>query len=213
MDEPAIAAETERVRRIWEKLAPRYDKDIKLFEKLLFAGGRQWVCSQARGQVLEVGMGTGRNLEYYPAGIRLTGIDFSAPMLDVANERAKALGREVDLRVGDAQDLEFPDESFDTVVFSLSLCSIPDDRKAIREAKRVLLPGGKLLLLEHVASPQRVVRAIQRLLDWITIRTEGDHLVRDPLVHLQEEGFEIERVERLKWGIVERVAARRPAST
>jgi len=211
MGEPTAAPETERVRRIWEKLAPRYDKDIMRFEKILFSGGREWVCSQARGEVLDIGVGTGRNLEHYPKGIRLTGIDISAPMLDIARHRASRLGREVDLREGDAQALEFANANFDTVVFTLSLCSIPDDGKAISEAKRVLRPGGQLLLLEHVASPRWLVRTVQRLLDWITVRTVGDHLVRDPLVHVQAQGFEVERMDRLKWGIVERVAARKPA--
>ncbi len=211
MGESSTAPETERVRRIWEKLAPRYDKDIKLFEKILFSDGRQWVCSQARGEVLEIGVGTGRNLEHYSQGIRLTGIDISAPMLDIARQRARELGQEVDLRVGDAQALEFADETFDTVVSTLSLCSIPDDRKAISEAKRVLRPGGRLLLLEHVASPRWPVRTVQQLLDWITVRTVGDHLVRDPLAHVQAQGFEVERIERLKWGIVERVTASKPA--
>jgi len=211
MGEPTAAPETERVRRIWEKLAPRYDKDIMRFEKILFSGGREWVCSQARGKVLDIGVGTGRNLEHYPKGIRLTGIDISAPMLDIARHRASRLGREVDLREGDAQALEFANANFDSVVFTLSLCSIPDDGKAISEAKRVLRPGGRLLLLEHVASPRWLVRTVQRLLDWITVRTVGDHLVRDPLVHVQAQGFEVERMDRLKWGIVERVAARKPA--
>ena len=211
MGEPTAAPETERVRRIWEKLAPRYDKDIMRFEKILFSGGREWVCSQARGEVIDIGVGTGRNLEHYPKGIRLTGIDISAPMLDIARHRASRLGREVDLREGDAQALEFANANFDTVVFTLSLCSIPDDGKAISEAKRVLRPGGRLLLLEHVASPRWLVRTVQRLLDWITVRTVGDHLVRDPLVHVQAQGFEVERMDRLKWGIVERVAARKPA--
>jgi ubiquinone/menaquinone biosynthesis C-methylase UbiE len=211
MGESPVAPETERVRRIWERLAPRYDKDIMRFEKILFSGGREWVCSQARGEVLDIGVGTGWNLEHYPKGIRLTGIDISAPMLDIARQRASRLGREVDLREGDAQALEFGNVSFDTVVFTLSLCSIPDDRKAISEAKRVLRPGGRLLLLEHVASPRWPVRTVQQLLDWITVRTVGDHLVRDPLVHVQAQGFEVERMDRLKWGIVERVAARKPA--
>ena len=211
MGEPTAAPETERVRRIWEKLAPRYDKDIMRFEKILFSGGREWVCSQARGEVIDIGVGTGRNLEHYPKGIRLTGIDISAPMLDIARHRASRLGREVDLREGDAQALEFANANFDTVVFTLSLCSIPDDGKAISEANRVLRPGGRLLLLEHVASPRWLVRTVQRLLDWITVRTVGDHLVRDPLVHVQAQGFEVERMDRLKWGIVERVAARKPA--
>ncbi len=204
--------ETERVRRIWERLAPRYDKDITFFEKVLFAGGREWVCSQAKGDVLEIAVGTGRNFAYYPPDVRLTGIDLSASMLNIARQRADQLGRQVDLRVGDAQALEFADETFDTVVFTLSLCSIPDDGKAVAEARRVLRAGGRLRLMEHVASPMRVVRAVQSLLNGIAVRTEGDHLVREPLAALKAFGFEVGQVERLKWGIVERVAARKAAS-
>ena len=75
--------------------------------------------------------------------------------------------------------------------------------------KRVLRPGGRFILMEHVVSPRRLVRVFQKALDWIAVRTEGDHLVREPLVHLKAEGFQIDVVERLKWGIVERVAARK----
>ncbi len=205
-----VAAETERVRRIWEKLALKYDRDIRFSERMLFSGGRRWVCSQAEGEVLEIGVGTGRNLGHYPGGVRLMGVDLSARMLEIAKRRAQDLGRAADLRLGDAQALEFPDGSFDTVVCTLSLCSIPDDRKAVSEAKRVLRPGGRFLLFEHVRSPMGPVRAVQKILDWFTVRTEGDHLLREPLVHLEEEGFVVERFERLKFGIVERVAARKP---
>jgi ubiquinone/menaquinone biosynthesis C-methylase UbiE len=106
--------------------------------------------------------------------------------------------------------LEFADESFDTVVCTLGLCTIPDPRRAVAEALRVLRPGGRLLLLEHVRSPVRVVGVVQRLLDPWSVRFAGDHLTREPLDHLGAEGFEVERVERSKWGIVERVAARKP---
>ena len=210
MGKRSLASETERVRSIWEKLAPRYDKDIRLFEKVLFSGGREWVCSQARGEVLEVAAGTGRNLEHYPPKVRLTAIDVSTSMLEIARQRADQLGLQVDFRVGDAQLLEFTGATFDTVVFTLALCSIPDDRAAIAEAHRVLRPGGQVLVMEHVASPNWPVRAVQKLLDWIAVRTEGDHLARDPLVHVKAVGFKVERVERLKWGIVERVAAQKP---
>jgi ubiquinone/menaquinone biosynthesis C-methylase UbiE len=99
------------------------------------------VTVQAKGEVLEIGVGTGRNPAHYPPGVRLTGIDLSDPMLGAARPRADQLGRQADLRTGDAQALEFGDETFDTVVFTLALCSIPDDRAAISEAHRVLRPG------------------------------------------------------------------------
>jgi ubiquinone/menaquinone biosynthesis C-methylase UbiE len=207
----AKQAETERVRRYYDTIADRYDKEIGLWEKVLFGGGRAWVCAQARGEVLEIAVGTGRNFPYYPGDVHLTAIDISPAMLDVARRRAQELGRVVDLRVGDAQAVDVPDARFNTVVSTLSLCSIPDDRRAVAEVRRVLRPGGRFLLLEHVRSPFLPVRLVQRLLDPLAARFSADHLLREPLDHLAAEGFVIDRLERLKWGIVERVAATKPA--
>lgn len=203
-------AETERVRRIWDKVAPNFDKRVSFWERVLFSGGREWVCSHAQGDVLEIAVGTGRNLEHYPEGVRLVGIELSPVMLELAQRRAASLGREVDLRLGDAQSLEFPDETFDTVTCTISLCSIPDDRQAVSEVKRVLRRGGRFVLMEHVRSPLRRVRAVQRLIDPITVRFEGDHVMREPAEHIRDHGFVIERQERSKLGIVERLIATKP---
>ncbi len=206
------AHETERVKQIWEKGASRYDRRIGLMEKAFFGDGRQWVCSQASGEVLEVAVGTGRNLPFYPPGIRLTGIELSPAMLRIARARADDLGtRGLDLREGDAHELPFADGSFDTVVCTLGLCNIPDDRRAVSEMARVLRPGGRLLLLDHVRAASLPVRAVQRALEVATLRFERDHLLRRPLEHVVAEGFEIERQERYKAGIVERISARNPA--
>lgn len=201
--------ETERIRRIWERTAPKYDRRIAFWERVLFKDSRTWVCSRATGKTLEIAIGTGRNLGLYPPDIELTGIDLSSSMLEIARRRADDLGRAADLRVGDAQALEFPGESFDTVVVTLALCSVPDDRRAVAEVSRVLRPGGQFVLLEHVRSPVRAVRAVQRVLDPIAVRVEGDHYLRDPLEHLRAEGFAIEEVQRSGWGIVLRAVARK----
>jgi len=116
------------------------------FERVLFGDTRAWVCSQAAGDVLEVAIGTGLNLPFYPESTRLTGIEWSPAMLGVARGRAAKLGQSADLRGGDAYDLPFPDVSFDTVVCTFSLCAIPDERRAVAEMTRVLRPGGRLLL-------------------------------------------------------------------
>lgn len=206
-----VTNETERARRHYDNLADRYDRLISAAEATLFGGGRQWVCTQASGAVLEIAVGTGRNFAYYPTDIRLTGIDISPAMLAVADQRAQELGRDVELRVGDAQALALPDARFDTVVATLALCSIPDARRAVAEARRVLRPGGRFLLLEHVRSPILPVRTAQRVLDPLFVRCCADHLLREPLDYLTTEGFIVERVERSKWGIVERIVARKPA--
>ena len=131
-------------------------------------------------------------------------------MLAIAERRARELGRTVDLRLGNAETLDFADEQFDTVVCTLSLCTIPDDRKAVAEVNRVLRHGGRFTLLEHVRSPLPLVRAGQRLVDPLFRRFQADHILREPLEHLRAEGFTIEQLERSKLGIVERATARKP---
>jgi len=201
-----------RLRRYWDKHARTYDQQMAFWERRLFGDGRAWVCTQASGDVLEVAIGTGRNLPFYPHGIRLTGIEFSPAMLQLARQQADRLGLKVDLRLGDAQALDLPDASFDTVVCTLSLCAIPDERRAVAEIKRVLRPGGRLLLLDHVAGAPRWVRAIQWLLEQITRPPGEEHLLRRPLLQVEAEGFQIERRERAKLGIVERLTARKPTA-
>jgi ubiquinone/menaquinone biosynthesis C-methylase UbiE len=202
---------TQRLRRYWDRHARSFDRQMAFFERVLFGDGRRWVCAQAVGDTLEVAVGGGRNLPFYPEDIRLTGIDFSPQMLQLARQQAERLGRRVDLRLGDAQALDLPDACFDTVVCTLSLCAIPDHRRAIAEMRRVLRPGGQLLLLDHVAAEPRLGRAIQWLLERITVPLGGEHLRRRPLLQVQAEGFDVERHERYKRGVVERLVARRPA--
>lgn len=201
------SSQTERAKRYWDRAANLYDPWMAVFDRLLLGNGRAWLTSRAYGDVLEIGVGTGRNLALYPPHAHVTGVDLSPRMLAHARRRAAKAGRDIDLHVGDAQRLGFPPESFDAVVFSLALCSIPGDRLAVGEAKRVLRPGGRLLLLEHVRSPFRAVRAVQWLVDLCTSRLLCDHQLREPLKHLSAEGFEIEELRRSKLGIVERVQA------
>jgi ubiquinone/menaquinone biosynthesis C-methylase UbiE len=150
-DREAVA--TRRARRYWDRRAGGYDKTMARMERLLLADGRQWVCAQATGEVLEVAIGTGRNLGFYPIGVRLTGLDYSPAMLAIARQRAHALGLQVDLREGDAHALPFADASFDTVVCTLGLCSVHDDRRVVAELVRVLRPGGLLLLSTTSVAP------------------------------------------------------------
>ncbi len=201
--------ETERVREIFDASAAHYDKGMAFTEKLFFGDGRAWACSQVRGQVLEIAIGTGRNLPFYPADVEITGIEISPAMLEIARQRAQGLGRQVKLIIGDVQALPFPDQRFDTVVCTIALCSIPDERKAVAEVWRVLRPGGRFVALEHVRSPNIVIRGLERLLESYTVRTQADHLLREPLETAQAAGFSIEYLKRQKLGIVERLIARK----
>ena len=203
----------ERIRRLYEQEAPIYDRAMRVAERVLLGGAREWVGTRAQGEVLEIAVGTGRNVPYYAANVRLTGIDLSPAMLDLAKSRAASLGRNADFRLGDAEQLEFGDKSFDTVVCTYSLCTIPNDGQAVSEMWRVLRAGGTLLLAEHVRSPIGVVRTCQRVLEPLAVRFAADHLLREPLDHVLAQGFVVEELVRRKLGLIELLAASKPADS
>ncbi|HEX5994305.1 MAG TPA: class I SAM-dependent methyltransferase, partial [Jiangellales bacterium] len=194
---------TTRALRVWDRMAPRYDRDMRLMEKLWFGGGRQWIADRVRGEVLEVAIGTGLNLDHYPDDVSITGVELSPAMLAVARRRAADLGRPVALHEGDAQALPYGDDTFDTVVCALSLCAIPDPATAIGEMRRVLRPGGRLLLLDHVASTWWPIRAGQRMLERLTVPTAGEHFTRRQLPLVVAAGLVVEEAQRLKAGTME----------
>jgi len=197
-----------RIRRHWDRQSAGYDQKMDRAERL-FGDTRGWVCRQATGQVLEVAVGTGLNLGLYPEGVALTGMDLSPAMLDVARRRAAGLDREVDLRVGDAQRLEFADSAFDTVVCTFGLCAVPDDAGAVDEMVRVLRPGGLLLLADHVASTSAPIRLLQAVAEVYSVPVENEHFRRRPIRHVEAAGLRVERHERFTKGIVERLTARK----
>lgn len=207
------AETTERIRRHWDRQAPRYDRMMARMERLFLDGSREWLCSKADGDTLEVAIGTGRNLPYYPDRVNLTGIDLSPRMLEIARERAHTLGARVDLREADAQHLPFADASFDTVVCALSLCAVPDLGASVAEMRRVLRPGGRLLLLDHVRPTSLPVRwlllTVQGLMN-VFDPGNGEQMMRRPLLTVREHGFTVEERDRFTAGVIERLVARKP---
>jgi ubiquinone/menaquinone biosynthesis C-methylase UbiE len=204
--------ENAKRRRAWNKQSASYDNQIDWFERHVFGtDNRAWACGRATGDTLEVAVGTGLNLPHYGPDVRLTAIDLSPSMLEIARGRASALERQPDLREGDAHNLPFGDESFDSVVCTFSLCNIPDPDRAVGEMKRVLRPGGRLLLVDHVRSESGIVYALQKLMEFVSMRMDGDHMTRRPRDQVERHGFQIVEAERFKWGgIVERISARKP---
>jgi len=198
---------TEQQRRIWDKSAPSYDRQLDFVERLMRDDGRAWVGERASGRVLEVAIGTGRSLPFYTVASSLTGVDLSPEMLAIARTRASERGLPVDLLEGDAEALPVEDAAFDSVVCTLSLCTIPDPAAAVAEMKRVLVPGGRLLLLDHVGSTWPPVYALFWLAERVSIRTAGEHYTRRSLPLVEAAGFEVVESERHKAGVMERVHA------
>jgi ubiquinone/menaquinone biosynthesis C-methylase UbiE len=202
---------TEAKRRSYAREARRYDQDMDFWERRLFGPEhRHWACSRAAGDTLEVAIGTGLNLPYYPMDVRLTGIDLTPEMLAVAEARAQSIGRDIDLREGDAHELPFTGASFDTVVCTYAMCSVLDEVKVIAEIDRVLRPGGRLILVDHVRSTIKPLLWLQRIYEFIPSRSKGEYMTRRPALHVTAAGFEIEESDRLRAGVIERLIARKP---
>jgi ubiquinone/menaquinone biosynthesis C-methylase UbiE len=199
-----------RVRRFYDMSARTYDQWLGVYERVMgTAERRPHLLSRARGRTLEVGVGTGRNIAHYPADTDLTGVDISRAMLQIARKRATRLGRAIELRIGDAQNLDFQDGSFDTVAAILFLSAVPDQHRAISEIRRVLRPGGRLLILDHARSAIAPVRWLQRLLNPLVARLARWEFMRDPLVDVTSAGFSVEEHQRSGFGMVEMLVARR----
>ena len=197
----------QRWRRYWDRKSATYDAEMGAWDRRLFGDSREWACGQATGEVLEVAAGTGLNLPCYPAEVTLTGLDLSEGMLAIARDRARRLGRPVTLCQGSAQQLPFADASFDTVLCTFGLCAIGDPAAAVGEMVRVLRPGGRLILVDHVASSSRVVRGMQWLVELASVPLAGEHFRRRPLKLVEALGLPVERRERFKLGLVERLVA------
>jgi ubiquinone/menaquinone biosynthesis C-methylase UbiE len=139
-----------KLQNAYDEIADQYEKKVWFDQHVLgVARLRQKLLSKAAGKILEVACGTGLNIPMFPAGSDITAVDLSPNMLEVASTNAAQYGRNVNLAVMDAEHLEFPDGSFDTVVSTLSTCTFPDPVKALQEMKRVCRPNGLILLLEH----------------------------------------------------------------
>ncbi len=198
----------EAQRRMWERVAPSYDRAMAPWERRWIGRYRRELLAQAEGRVVEVGIGTGANLAHYPAGVQLVGVDASPAMLGRARELAADLSRELEVMVGEADHLELPDASADTVVATLLLCSVPDVRTSLSEFARVVRPGGRLLLLDHVESSVAPLRWLQALADRAGAET-GECWRRRPLIELPRAGFTVERVWSSRARLLEAVSVRR----
>lgn len=191
---------TEKTRQLWEHRADHYDTGNR-WEPAAVRESRRILCAGARGRTLEVAVGTGLNLRHYPPQVELTGVDLSPAMLDKARQKARSQGRPATLVEGDAQDLSYNDGSFDTVVCLFALCTIPDQERALTEIHRLLVPGGRLLMADHIEYARFPARAFER---------RRDHPRRLPREVAEEVGFRIGHHDRLLFGLVERVVAHRP---
>jgi ubiquinone/menaquinone biosynthesis C-methylase UbiE len=164
---------------------------------------RERLLRSAQGTVLELGVGAGANFPYYSRETAITAVDFSPAMLEkarAANERDYGLN--VTFMQGDVDELTLPEQSFDTVVSTLSMCAYRNPADVLHKLHRWCRPGGRLLLLEHGLSANGAIAFAQRTLDPLAYRFMGCHHNRDMLTLVQNSPWELEKVERRMTGML-----------
>ena len=198
---------SQEISQKYDEFARWYDWVESIPDLLGVNGLRRRLLRRASGKVLEIAVGTAKNLNFYPSDCRITALDVSNEMLNVARKRAANLSIAVSFLLGDAETLPFPDKSFDTVVSSLSTCTFPNPIAALREMKRVCKSEGKILLLEHGRSDrERLGRWQDRHADKFATPL-GCHWNREPLELSKDAGLKVVRARRTFFGIFHQIEA------
>ena len=204
-----LMQETRREQARYDRQARWYDVAVAPMEALAFLGLRRrlWSAVDGSRRVLEIGVGTGRNLAHYPTASRSVALDLSSEMLKRAARKATRAGRSVDLLLADTQHLPFKNGVFDTVLATLVFCSVPDPVRGLAEAGRAVRPDGQVVLLEHVRADNGLLGMAMDALNRLTARG-GEYVNRDTAANVRKAGLEITREETYRMGIVKLLRAR-----
>lgn len=202
------AGEQARVTRRYDRMAWLYDVYDAPMEWMGTARRRRRLLARAKGRVLEVGVGTGKNLAHYPAGVDLLGIDISENMLARANRRSERIGRPLSVEVADVTALPYPDATFDTTVATSLFCSVADPIRGLQELGRVTKPEGQILLLEHVRPRNPLLGAMADLATVVTRRIFGFRANRRTEEAVAQAG--LGTVEIRREGVWREIIARPP---
>lgn len=179
----------DKIKHRYNRISKVYDLLESPMEAIAIRRWREKLIERIEGEkVLEVGVGTGKNLINYPDKLNVTGIDFSRSMLEKARNKIKNK-KNIKLIEMDAQNMEFEDNTFDTVVTSCVFCSVPDPIKGLKEIRRVCKNNGKIIMLEHMRSNNEVVGKFMDIINFIPLNIWGANINRRTIENLKKAGF------------------------
>jgi ubiquinone/menaquinone biosynthesis C-methylase UbiE len=194
-----------------EKLIRKFDNQSRLYEmRRKKRSERKWrekLIGNARGEVLEVAVGAGANFHYYPEDVHVTAVDFSNAMLSKAKESAVDNGVRAHFMQSDIESISFPENSFDTIVSTLSFCGYDNPAGVLKSFSRWCKPGGQILLMEHGLSSNRFIGSTQKLIEPIFLRMVGCHMDRDMIRIFQQSPIHIHHMEHYMFNTVHLVWA------
>lgn len=195
-------------RQRYDRLAPFFDLLEAPMEGLFLRTWRELLWRKVTGyHILEVGVGTGKNFDFYPQHARITAIDFSPRMLKQAELAKTRKAVTVELALMDVQSLAYADNSFDTVVSTCVFCSVPQPNKGLKELYRVCKPGGQVLLLEHVLSGNPLLANLMNFINPLVVRLIGANINRETVKSIKACGFSSVRVDKESGDIFKLVEA------
>jgi ubiquinone/menaquinone biosynthesis C-methylase UbiE len=201
--------DTTIARRRYNRITATYDHMEAFVERYRFSKWRKLQWSKVEGsRILEIGVGTGKNFPYYPADVEITAIDFSEEMLKRARERAERQKVKVRLQQMDVQNLDFDDNSFDTVVATFVFCSVPDPIQGLQEIGRVCKSGGKIVLLDHVLHSNVILSNIMTIANPLVVRLMGANINRQTVNNVVKSNLTLESFTNLNLGIFKLIEAR-----
>jgi len=198
------------IQQRYDRIAPYFEGLEAIMEGLIFKGWRKKCWAEAKGHhILEVGVGTGKNFDYYPADARITAIDFSKEMLNRAIQKRTRKNITVELELMDVQSLYFADNSFDTVIATFVFCSVPLPLKGLKELYRVCRPGGQVILLEHVLSSKPVLASVMNFINPAVVALVGANINRNTVKNVQSCAFSSVHVDERSSDIIKLIVARK----
>ncbi len=193
------------IRKRYDRASLFYDIMEAPMEMMAFEEWRIQLMSELKGKVLEVGVGTGKNIAFYPDGLDITAIDFSEKMLAKAKIKAMQNNKKVNLLQMDAQKMDFPGNCFDMVFTTCVFCSVPDPIKGLGEIRRVCKPDGKIIMIEHVRSEKAVLGLIMDVLNPLVVNMHGANINRRTVESIRMAGFAEIKVTNLWSDIVKKI--------
>ncbi len=198
------------IRKRFDRIAPIFDIIEAPMEGFFLKPWRERLWEKVDGHhILEVGVGTGKNFDYYPKDTMITAVDFSQAMLNQAAQTKARKNTQVELALQDVQSLCYADNSFDTVIGTFVFCSVPFAAKGLKELYRVCKPGGQVLLLEHVLSTNIIVATMMKAINPLVVRLLGANINRDTVKNVKACEFVTVKVDERCGDILKLIEAKK----